>query len=158
MAFLSDLLGYGVEVDWRLMWFPVREGAYLKAVEVRTASISLDRSDLPPPHGGFIRSSGYDLGQGEGDGDRLGYQDNPVVALLEIGTGAGSYVEAGVELRLGTAHTRTTISIEPSARTPFMLSLQGPRGGYLVNTAAVVDGVFNAGGRIKLSDLAKLVR
>jgi hypothetical protein len=158
MPFLTDLLSYGVEVNWRLMWLPVRAAARLAAVEVRTDSFRLARSEVPPPHDGWIYKPKHDLGQGQRHGDPLGYPDDPVVAFLAIGTGTSRYLEADIELRVGTATSRTMVIVEPSVRTPFMLSVHAPGDGYLADTAAVVDGVFNAGGRVKLSDLMKFVR
>lgn len=150
---VSNLLAYGVEINWRLMWFPVREGALLKAVEVRSASIRLSRSDLPPPSNGFTHGSVFDLGQGTAHGDPLGYTNYPVVSFVTIAAGTSGYLEAEVELHMGTAKTRTAGVVKPGEPTPFMLSVQGPREGYLANTAAVVDGVFAAGSRISLSDV-----
>jgi len=64
-------------------------------------------------------------------------------------------LEADLELRLGEADTRTTVTVEPGARAPFMLSIQAQAGeGDLVDTAAVVDGVFSAEGRLSFSGLA----
>lgn len=157
-SFLFDLLAYGVEINWRLMWFPNHEGAQLERTEVRAASIRLGKSDLPRPSDGFGHRQVFDLGQGKADGDRLGYSDAQVIAFVEIGAGDSGDLDADVQLQLGSAGARTKVTIAPGVRTPFMLSVQGPRKGSVANTAAVVDGVFNAGGRIKLSDLVKLVR
>jgi len=125
---------------------------------VRTASIVLSRRDLPPPSNGWIHRLVYDLGQGDAHGDPLGHENDPVVAFVEIGAATGGYLEADVELRVGAASTRTSVVIKPGEPIPFMLSVQGPGKGDLANTAAVADGVFNAGGRIRLTDLVKLVR
>lgn len=153
-----DLFGYGVELNWRLMWFPVRSTSLLEEVKVRTSSFHLPRGDVPRPQ---APKAVYDLGKGNSDGSKLD-PDFLIFALVEIGTGTSHYVEADVEIGLGKTRTRTTVTVEPSARTPFMLSLHGPPGpdprGYLGDTAAVVDGVFNAEPRIKLSDLMQFVR
>lgn len=155
---IFDLFGYGVDLNWRLMWFPVHSTAPLKDVRVRTSSFHLPRGDVPLPQAPRAQ---YDLGNGGSDGAKLDL-DFDIFAHVEIGTGTSHYVEADVELRLGTAHARTTVTVEPGARTPFMLSLHGPPGpdprGDLGDSAAVVDGVFNAEPRIKLSDLMHFVR
>jgi len=155
MASVYELLTYGVEVNWRLMWFPIRSSAALKEVRARSASFRLLRSEVPPPDLGWVHTRGFDLGQGDGDGDQLGYPDQPVVAFITIGTGTSNLLEADLELRLGKADTRTTVTVEPGARAPFMLSIQAQAGeGDLVDTAAVVDGVFSAEGRLSFSGLA----
>jgi hypothetical protein len=154
-----DLFGYGVELNWRLMWFPIHSTSPLEEVRARANSFRLPRGDVPRPQ---APKAQYDLGNGGSDGARLDL-NHPIFALIKIGTGPSNYVEADVELTLSTAHTRTTVIVEPGARTPFMLSLHGlpepePRGDLGDTTAAVVDGVFNAGPRIKLSDLMQFVR
>jgi hypothetical protein len=154
MTWVIDLFRYGVELNWRLMWFPVHSTASLKDVRVRASSFHLPGSDVPLPQ---APKALYDLGKGNGDGAPI-IRDFPVFAQVEIGTGS-SYIEADIEIRLGTAHTRTTITVEPGVRTPFMLTLPEPPMASSLEgfseTVAVVDGVFNAGARIKLIDLMR---
>jgi hypothetical protein len=150
VASVYDLFTYGVELNWRLMWFPIRSEAVLKEVQARTNSIRLRRSDLPPPDVDIVHSSGFDLGEGKSDGDPLGYPPNyVVVAFVSIGTGISGLLESDLELRLGRADTKSKVTIDPGARVPFMLSVQARADdGDVANTAAVVDGVFNAGSRV----------
>jgi hypothetical protein len=149
-----DLFTYGVEVNWRLMWFPNSPTAHLKEVKVRTNSLRVPASELPQPGDalgpGTVRKRGFVLGQ-RGDDDPLGFPDHPVVAELDVGTGTSGFLEADIFLQVGSgAHSRTTLTIEPGAQIPFMLSChadaQNPEN-PLAHTAAVVDGVFTGGSR-----------
>jgi hypothetical protein len=152
MPLLMDLT-YGVEGNWRLMWFPIRSTPHLEGVHVRTNFFRLTRSQVPPPHDGWISSTGLSLGQGADPGEKL-HPYQMIVAMLTIGSGLSGYLEAEVEIHLGRASRRTRFLAKPETQTPFLLSvLARPDDEELTDTAAVVDGVLTTGGRLGFSDV-----
>jgi hypothetical protein len=153
---LVDFLSFGVEGHWRLMWFPIRSAAELKQVRVRANAFRLLRSEVPPPDEG-IHGQVFELGQGSDPGDRLSPSEHPVLAWLAFKRRASGELVAEIELRLGGETERTDVTIEPDRRTPFMLSAHAsPRAVGVADTAAVVDGVFNAGHRYSAGDFLKV--
>lgn len=140
---LIPSLAYGLVVDWRLTWTPVRADAPIDRPSVRAGTIRI-RSSYPEG-----TKEVFTLGTGQlGDGDRL-IAGHGWAALVTVGTSAGGSFTVDLELSFGAPARKDSLVLAPSSRAPFMISVAGarPEG---AGTVLVLDGVAVTGARIAI--------
>jgi hypothetical protein len=136
---LIPSLAYGLVVDWRLTWTPVRADAPIDGPSIRAGTIRIREGTTEV----------FTLGIGQrGDGDRLVPGDG-WAAFITVGTSAGGSFTVEPELSFGAPARRDTLVLAPSSRAPFMISVAGarPEG---AGTVLVLDGVAATGARIAI--------
>jgi hypothetical protein len=122
---------YGLLIDWRLTWAPVRADAPIDRPHVRAATIRRSSSN---PH--EVLQLGVGLHE---EGDRL-VPGDAWAAFATVGTTAAGSFTVALELQFGGPARRDSLVLPPAAREPFMLSVPA-RVADWAGTVLVLDGV-----------------
>jgi hypothetical protein len=148
MAGFGDLfVGYGLETEWLLTWFPVKEGAPLDGPKMRGGFFKHNITDFADPGA---------LGGGTGEGHRLSddFKNNSLFAAITIGRDANFIYQAEIEVTVGTNRRQKYLQLLPGTVTPFMVNVAaGGNRRETTGTALVLQGVFTAGERASVASI-----
>ncbi len=152
---------YGLEVQWTLMWFPVKASAQLDRPRIRAGSFrhSSNEEGLNDPGIGSGTTVIHLLGQALAPGEEALAPPDLVLGFIGVRLTHDGLFEVDTELDIGPLKRQQRFVVRPDMRVPFMLTAQaGASHEARRDTGAVLHGVAAAGSLISLLDATSVVK
>jgi hypothetical protein len=146
-GFGEFFVGYKLEAEWLVTWFPTKDGAPFESPRLAGGVFKHKVADFDSP--------GIGGGVDEIHTLPIPFAKNTnVAAFITIGIDDDYIFHAELEVTLGTSRRRKYYQLEPGTVTPFMVNVAaGGSSRELINTSIVLQGVFTAGERANITTL-----